>query len=75
MIDSGDPTCLQIDPSKNRVVVNDVPHGISDLLESDGLAFERVAQETVSGKKAEDPAFAHRPDLEVAGILGLPEAT
>ena len=75
MIGSGDPTCLQIDPSKNRVVVDDVPHGIADLFESDDLAFERVAQETIPGKKAEDPALAHRPGLEVAGILGLPEAT
>ena len=75
MIDSGDPTCLQIDPSKNRVVVDDVPHAIADLLESDDLALERVAQKTVPGKKAEDPALAHRPGLEVAGILGLLEAT
>ena len=45
---SGDLTCLQIDPSKDGVVVDDVPHSIAHLLESDVLTPERIAQEVLT---------------------------
>ena len=68
---SGDLTCLQIDPSKDGAVVDDVPHSIADLLEPDVLTLERITQEVLTGE-SEGPAGAHPPDLEVAGILGFP---
>ena len=45
---SGDLTGLQIDPSKDGVVVDDVPHSIADLLESDVLTLERITQEVLT---------------------------
>ncbi len=47
---SCDLTGSQIDPSKDSVVVDDVPHGVSDVLESDVLALERIAQEVLTGE-------------------------
>ena len=46
---SSDFTCLQIYPSEDCAVVDDVPHVIADLLESDVLALERIAQEVLTG--------------------------
>ena len=71
---SGDLTGLQVDPSKDGVVVDEVPHGVADRLETDILAFERIAQEVLTGE-SEGSAGAHPPDLEVAGILRFSEST
>ena len=70
---SGDLTGLKIDPSKDGVVVGDVPHRVADFLEPDVLARERVAQEVLTGE-SKGSAGTHCADLEVAGVLGLPEA-
>ncbi len=66
------PVCRSI--SEDCAVVDNVPHGVADLLESDVLALERIAQEVLTGE-SEGPAAAHSPDFEVAGVLRLPEAT
>ena len=70
-----DLTCLQVDPPKDGVVVDDVPDSISDFLESDVLPRKRIAQEVLTREKVEGPTGGDRTDLEVARILGLPEAT
>ena len=45
---SGDLTGLQVDPFKDGVVVDDFPHSIAHLLESDVLTPERMAQEVLT---------------------------
>ena len=67
----GDLTGLQVDPSKNRVVVDEAPDAIADFLKPDIFSLERIAQEILPRVKAKRAARAHSADLEVTGIFGF----
>jgi len=67
----GDLTGLQVDSSKDRVVVDDAPDAVSDLLEPDVFSLERIAQGILPGVKAERAARAHSADLEVTRVFGF----
>ena len=50
-----DLTGLQVDSSKDRVVVDQAPDAISDLLEPDVFSLERIAQEILPGVERNVP--------------------
>ena len=62
-----------VDSPKHRGVVDDVPQVVADLLESDVLARERVAQEALT-RESEGATTAHSAYFEVTGVVGLREA-
>src|SRR2546427_12403519 len=58
-----------VDPPEQSSIVHDVPDPVCNLLESDVLVTEGIAEKGLRGVQAESAAVADTTDLHMVGIL------
>src|SRR5436309_9430331 len=58
-----------VDPPEQSSIVHDVPDPVCNLLESDVLLTEGIAEKGLRGVQAESAAVADTTDLHMVGIL------
>src|SRR5216117_1755889 len=58
-----------VDPPEQSSIVHDVPDPVCNLLESDVLVTEGIAEKGLRGVQAESAAVADTTDLHMIGIL------
>jgi hypothetical protein len=68
-LDAGDQCGPFVDPAEQGAVVDNVPEAVRNLLETDVLVTERIAEEGLRGVEPEGTGSADAPDFEMSRVL------